>query len=142
MHKLKKVTIADAYAVPLITDNIDRLVGSKYFSTVDMTKSYWQLPLDEKGWQAAAFVTRSVQYSYTCPAMGLLSSRACLQIVLGDVVSGLRRKSLLIYLDDVIVFSTTIEQHIERLRKGFERYRKANLELNTKKCELLKREIK
>ena len=142
MRELNKVTIADAYPVPSISDNIDQLAGSKYFSTVDMTKSYWQVPLDEKGQEAATFVTRSGQYSYTCLAMGLLNSAASLQRVLGDVMSGLQWKSVLIYLDDVIVFSTTIEQHIERLREVLERYRKANLKLNPKKCELLKREIK
>lgn len=57
-------------------------------------------------------------------------------------MSSLQWKSVLIYLDDVIVFSTTIEQHVERLREVLERYKKANSRLNPKKCELLKREIR
>ena len=118
MHRLStinNVTNQDAYPLPRIDKSLDALAGSKYFSTLDLTSGYWQVPLDAEAQERSTFVTRGGLWKWNVLPFGLTSAPATFQRLMEKVFRGLHWKTLLLYLDDVIVIGTSFEQHCERL---------------------------
>ena len=140
-RKLNAVTLQDAYPLPRIDESLDALSGSKYFSTLDLTSGYWQVPLDQDAQDKSAFTTRSGLWKWKVLPFGLTSAPATFQRLMEQVLHGLHWKTLLLYLDDVIVISPDFESHIQRLQDVFERLQDAGLKLKPSKCELLQDEV-
>jgi len=125
------VTIQDAYPLPRIDESLDALAGSKYFTTLDLLSGYWQVPLSPDAQENAAFITRDGLWKWKVLPFGLTSAPATFQ-----------RKTLLIYLNDVIVISPDFKTHVSCLREIFEKLRGAGLKLKPSKCALLQSEVK
>jgi len=104
---LPQITIQDAYPLPRIDESLDALAGSKYFSALDLLSSYWQVPLSPDAQEKAAFITRDGLWKWKVLPFGLTSAPATFQRLMKQVFSGLHWKTLLVYLDDVIVISQT-----------------------------------
>jgi len=121
---------------------MDALAGSKYFSTLDLLSGYWQVPLSPDAQEKAAFITRDGLWKWKVLPFGLTSAPATFQRLMEQVFSGLHWKTLLVYLDDVIVISPDFPTHVDRLREVFERLRGAGLKLKLSKCALLQSEVK
>jgi len=136
-HKLKSVTIQDAYPLPQIDESLDALAGSKYFSMLDLLSKYWQVPLSPDAQEKAVFITRDGLRKWKVLPFGLTSAPATFQRLMEQVLSGLHWKTLLIYLDDVIMISPDFQTHVSHLREVFERLRGAGLKLKPFKCALL-----
>ena len=135
-HKLNEVTTKDAYPLPRIDDSLDALGGSRLFSTLDLTSGYWQVELDESAKEKAAFTTRSGLWEWEVLPFGLTSAPSTFERLMETVLRGLHWKTLLIYLDDIIVFSQDLETHLERLEEVFQRLTSAGLKLKPSKCSL------
>ena len=138
---LNDVTDKDAYPLPRIDDSLDALAGSTLFSTLDLTSGYWQIPLDEDAQNKSAFVTRNGLWKWKVLPFGLTSAPATFERMMETVLRGLHWRTLLIYLDDIVVFSTSVSDHCKRLAQVFERLRSANLKLKPKKCHLFKDKV-
>jgi len=132
-RKLNSVTIQEAYPLPRIDKSMDALAGSKYFSTLDLLSSYWQVLLSPDAQEKAAFITRDGLWKWKVLPFGLTSAPATFQRLMEQVLSGLHWKTLLVYLDDVIVISPDFQTHVDRLREVFERLRGAGLKLKPSK---------
>lgn len=141
-RRLNAVTRKDAYPLPRIDDSLDALAGSVLFSTLDLLSGYWQVPLDQDAQDKAAFVTRGGLWKWKVLPFGLTSAPASFERLMEQVLKGLQWKNLLLYLDDIIVFSTDFDTHLERLETVLQRFRTANLKLKPSKCELLQKEVK
>ena len=141
-RQLNAVTRKDAYPLPRIDDSLDALAGSVYFSTLDLLSGYWQVPMDEDAQEKSAFVTRGGLWKWKVLPFGLTSAPATFERLMEQVLKGLQWKSLLLYLDDIIVFSADFETHLARLKVVLERFKGANLKLKPSKCELLQKEVK
>lgn len=141
-RRLNSVTIKDAYPIPHINDSLDALAGSRYYSTLDLLSGYWQVPLGADAQNKAAFITRGGLWKWKVLPFGLTSAPATFERLMETVLRGLHWKSLLVYLDDVIVFSTNIQEHCDRLASVLERLRAAGLKLKPSKCELFRSEVK
>ena len=141
-RQLNAVTRKDAYPLPRIDDSLDALSGSAYFSTLDLVSGYWQVPLDQDAQEKAAFTTRGGLWKWRVLPFGLTSAPATFERLMEQVLKGLQWKSLLLYLDDVIVFSPDFETHLDRLGTVFARFRQANLKLKPSKCELLQQQVR
>jgi len=102
-RKLNSVTIQDAYPLPRIDESLDALAGSKYFSTLDFLSGYWQVPLSPDAQEKVAFITRDGLRKWKVLPFGSTSAPATFQRLMEQVLSGLHWKTLLIYLDDVIL---------------------------------------
>ena len=140
-RKLNDVTVKDAYPLPRIDSCLDCLASAKLFSTLDLQSGYWQLQLEEKDRSKTAFITKYGLYEYTALPFGLCGAPSTFQRCMEMVLRGLQWKTLLIYLDDIIIISSNVEEHFKRLEEVFERLKEAGLKLKPSKCHLFKEEV-
>ena len=139
---VNSVTRQDAYPLPRIDDSLDALSGSVYFSTLDLVSGYWQVPLDENAQEKSAFVTRGGLWKWKVLPFGLTSAPATFERLMERVLHGLQWSSLLLYLDDVIIFSPDFSTHLQWLEVVLQRLQSAQLKLKPSKCALLQTEVK
>ena len=141
-RKMNDATIKDAHPLPRIDDTLESLYGAQYFTTLDLKSGYWQVPIKEEDKEKTAFRTSSGQlYEFNQLPFGLCNAPATFSRLMDRTLAGLAWNICLYYLDDIIVFSSTWAEHIERLRAVFERLRRANLKLGAHKCNLAAREV-
>ena len=133
-RELNKVTRKDVYPLPRIDDTVDALNGAKFLSAFDMLSGYWQVPLSPGDAQKTAFVTHEGLYEWTCMPFGLTGAPATFQRMMDTVLAGLKWQCCLVYLDDVVVFSRTFDDHLRDLRLIFNRLFEAGLKLKPSKC--------
>ena len=138
---LNKLTIKDSYPLPRIDDSLDALTGARWFSTLDLKSGYHQVPMAKEDKPKTAFSCGSGLWQFQVMPFGLCKAPATFERLMEAVLGGLHWNSVLVYLDDVIIFGKTFEEELERLQEVFERFRGANLKLNTKKCHLFQREV-
>jgi len=141
-RKLNSATIQSAYPLPRIDESLDALAGSKYFSMLDLLSGYWQVPLSSDAQEKAAFITRDGLWKWKVLPFGLTFASATFQGLMEQVFSGLHWKTLLVYLDHIIVISPDFPTHVSRLQKVFEQLRGASLKLKPSKCTLLQPKVK
>ena len=140
-RQLNAATVKDAHPLPRI-DDLDALHGAKWFSTVDLKSGYWQVPISEQDKAKTAFRTSSGQlFEFNQVPFGLCNAPATFSRLMDRVLSGLHWETCLFYLDDIIVFSSTWEEHLARLRWVFERLRHAKLKLGAAKCTFAAKEV-
>jgi transposase InsO family protein len=140
-RRINALSESDAYPLPRIDDSLDALGGNHYFSTLDMTSGYWQVELEEETKEKSAFVTRSGLWQWRVLPFGLTTAPSTFERLMETVMRGLQWKTLLVYLDDLIVFSKDLKTHLERLEEVFKRLRRANLKLKPSKCKLFTQEV-
>ena len=139
---LNAATVKDAHRLPRIDDLLDALHGARWFSTLNLKSGYWQVPITECDKAKTAFRTSSGQlYEFNQVPFGICNAPATFSRLMDRVLSGLHWEMCLFYLDDIIVFSSTWEEHLARLRQVFERLRHANLKLGAEKCTFAAKEV-
>lgn len=140
---LNKRTIKDSYALPRIEDILDTLSGSKFFSILDMKSGYHLVEIEEAHKHRTAFTVGPIGfYEFNCLPFSLLNSPATYQRIMEECLGDLNTKICMIYLDDVIIFADSFEEHLERLYLIFNRLRECNLKMNAKKCKLFQKQVK
>lgn len=141
-RKLNDKTVGDKFPLPNITDILDHLGRAVYFSTLDLASGYHQIEIEEKDRHKTAFVTETGQYHFKRMAFGLKNAPSTFQRCMNHILADLLQDTCLVYLDDIIVYSVSLEEHLIKLRKVFDRLRDANLKISLDKCEFLKHSIK
>ena len=134
-RRLNSVTRKDSYPLPRIDDALDALNGTKYFSTMDLMSGYWQVEMDPDSREHTAFTTYGGLYEFLVLPFGLTNAPSTYQRLMECVLRNLTYKICLIYLDDILVYSRTFENHLDHLRQVFDRLRHANLKLKPSKCK-------
>ena len=142
LRTLNARTEKDAYSLPRIEDSLDSLNGAKIFSSLDLKSGYWQVELKEESIPLTAFTVGPLGF-YECVRMpfGLTNAPATFQRLMENCLGDLHLRSCIIYLDDIIIFSKTPEEHVHRLSQVFEKLAAAGLKLKPSKCEFFKTEI-
>ena len=141
-RQLNAATVKDAHPLPRIDDLLDALHGAKGFSTLDLKSGYWQVPIMEQDKAMTAFRTSSGQLiEFNQVPFGLCNTPATFSRLKDRVLAGLHWETCLFYLDDIIVFSSTWEEHLARLREVIERLRHAKLKLGAAKCTFAAKEV-
>ena len=117
--------------------------GAVWFSTLDLKSGYWQVELEEEAKPLTAFTMGPLGF-WECERMpfGLTNAPATFQRLMESCLGELHLNWCIIYLDDIIVFSRTPEEHVHRLRAVFEKLKAAGLKLKPSKCDFFKKEIK
>lgn len=140
---LNDVTEKDGHPIPRIGDSLDALAGATVFSTLDMTSGYHQVEVAVEDRDKTAFVTgRGHHLRYVTMPFGLCNAPSTFQRLMERVLQGLVWKTVVVYLDDVVVYSRTPEEHLRHLAEVIERFRAHNLKLKPRKCELFKAEVR
>ena len=139
LRKLNNQTIKDAQSVPRIEDSLDCLNGAAIFMSLDLQSGYWQVEMTEDSKPLTAFTVGPLGF-YECVQMpfGLTNALTTFQYLMETCLGEMHLKWCIIYLDNIIVFSKTPEEHIERLRGVFEKLAAAGLRLKPSKCEFFK----
>ena len=137
-RRLNSVTRKDAMPLPRIDDMIDRLAKARYFTKLDFTSGYYQVPLSAESREKTAFVTPDGHYEWNVMGMGLTNAPATFQRLMYKVLGGLLWTNSMAYLDDIVIFSDSFEQHLSDLREVFSRIQKAKLKIKPPKCSFAK----
>ena len=135
-------TVRDAYPLPRIDEALDALCHAKYFSCLDLTSGYHQVKVASKDQPKTAFISPMGLYEFNRMPFGLTNAPATFQRLMTTVFGDMNFDSVLLYLDDIIVFSATVEEHVARLSKVFSRLREHGLKLKPSKCHLLQSSVK
>ncbi|GJP52878.1 hypothetical protein CLOM_g11964, partial [Closterium sp. NIES-68] len=106
---LNRVTIKSRYPIPRADELIDQLCGAKFFSKIDLRGSYHQIRVNEADYYKTAFRTRYESYEYTVMPFGLTNAPSTFQLAMNDVFWPLLYKCVIVYLDDIVIYSTTWE---------------------------------
>ena len=109
---------------------------------MDLQSGYFQVALEEESKEKTAFITHAGLYEFNVMAFGLCGAPSCFERLMECVLRGLHWKIALIYLDDVLVYSRTFDDHLHRLRLVFDRFRAAGLKLKPKKCFFGRKKVK
>ncbi|CAF4749152.1 unnamed protein product [Rotaria magnacalcarata] len=141
-RKLNSATIRDAYPIPRIDDTLDSLQEAKFVSTLALRSGYWQVEMDKNSREKTAFVTHKGLFEFNVMSFGLTSAPATFQRLMDIVLAGLKWQYCLVYIDDVVIFSPTFEQHIKDLEKVFQALQSANLTLKASKYQVCRREMR
>ena len=136
-RQLNDATRKDAYPLLRTVDCLDAMSGSHWFSTFDLRSSYHPVALDPSDVDKTAFITRRGMYRFRTMPFGLCNAGATFQRLMDLTLTGLNLEVCLAYLDDIIIFSRTPEQHLVRLEQVLERHRRVNLKLKPNKCCLM-----
>lgn len=140
-RRLNEITIADNYPLPNISEILDQLGNSKYFSVLDLTSGFHQIPVAEEDVEKTAFSTPYGHYEFTKMPFGLKNAPACFQRLMNTVLSGLQGVKCFVYLDDIVIYGKTLHEHNQKLIEVFEQLRRSNLKLQMNKCEFLKKDV-
>ena len=142
-RKLNDQVIKDKFPLPSIASLLDRLQGSKVFSTLDLKSAYHQILLDKKDRHKSAFTCHKGLFQYKRVPMGLTLSanyqQRHIEIALRDCIN---KGFCQAYLDDVIIHSNNDQEHLEHIRQVFECLRKYSLKVKRSKCDLMKKSLK
>jgi transposase InsO family protein len=131
---LNSVTTVPVYPIPDVKANLSLMAGSRYFTLLDIENAYWNIPIREEDKDKTGFVTPFGSFRYEKMAFGLSGAPSTFQRVMDAMLVGLRDVEVLVYLDDLLLFSETIEDHVRKMRLVFERVREANFKLSVAKC--------
>ena len=135
-------TKKDSYLLPQIQKNIESLVGAGYFSCLDLKAGFWQIAKDEASKQYTSFTVGDLGFfECECMPFGLCNALAMSHRLIQNCLGKLNLTYCLIYLDDIIVFLKTEEEHLHWLHIVFMHFRQHHLKLKLTKCAFFKSEI-
>ena len=140
-RKVNEKTVGDAYPLPDVTEILDQLGQSKYFSCIDMVMGYHQIEVAEQDRAKTAFSTKEGHWEYKRLPFGLKTAPATFQRMMNVVLSGLTGSRCFVFLDDIVVYARSLAEHDSKLREVFDRIRENNLKLKPEKCEFLRKEV-
>ena len=140
-RRLNALVKPDGFPMPRVQECLDAVAGAKYFSSLDLTSGYFQIPLKEEDIPKSAFACKFGHYEMTRMAFGLNNSASTFQRVIELVLQGLQWETCLVYIDDIIVYAPDLKQHMERLEEVLSRIKEAGLKLKPDKCNLLQEEV-
>ena len=141
-RKLNSVTKKDSYPLPNIQDIFDTMTGSSVFTTLDLKSGYWQVPMSEDAKEKTGFVCHRGLFHFKRMPFGLSNAPATFQRLMNHVLASYIGKSVMVYLDDIVIFSRSQEEHDRHVAEVFETLQQAGLTVKLSKCEFSQPEVK
>ncbi|XP_034560089.1 uncharacterized protein LOC117827597 [Notolabrus celidotus] len=139
---LNSRTIPDQYTTPRIDEALDCLSGSKWFSVLDLRSGYYQIAMKEEDKEKTAFICPLGFYQFERMPQGITGAPATFQRLMEKAVGDMNLLQVLVYLDDLIVFGRTLEEHEERLLKVLDRLQEVGLKISVDKCQFCQTKVK
>ncbi|CAF3398661.1 unnamed protein product [Rotaria sp. Silwood2] len=135
-RRLNAITIKDAFPLPRIDEIFDQLSDATYYTKFDFKSGYFQVPLSKEDRPKTAFSTRDNHYQFTVLPQGITNGPATFQRVINHILGPTRWKYALAYIDDVIIYSNTFQEHLSHLNEICHILKEARFRLNPEKCEI------
>ena len=135
-RSLNQVTVPDRYPLPNIEANLQNMAGSKYFSALDISQAYHCIEMDDASKPLTAFISPLGTFQFTRLPFGLRNAPSLFSRFIKLALQSLPSRFLSAYMDDVIIYSQTIEEHIEHLRRVLDVLLQHGLKLRLKKCKI------
>lgn len=139
---LNAITVKNRYPLPLISDLFDRLSGAQVFTSLDFNSGYNQIRVRESDIEKTAFVSRYGLYEYMVLPFGLTGAPSTFSMVMNNLFKDVLDKFVIVYLDDILIYSRTEEEHLEHLQYVLDLLRKNKFYCKRKKCDFMKARIK
>jgi TolA-binding protein len=131
---LNKITKSDRYPLPRIDEMLESFRTANWFSTIDLASGYWQVEMEEEDKEKTAFISHQGLYEFNVMPFGLKNAPGTFQRLMNYILQDYLGKFVAVYLDDIIIYSKTYEQHIDHVKLVLEALRKAILKIKLKKC--------
>jgi len=132
---LNKATVKNRYPLPRIDDLFHRLSGAKVFSRIDLGSGYYQIRIVEGDEEKTACRTRYDSYEFMVMPFGLTNAPATFYTLMNDIFREWLNDFVVVYIEDILIYSSSLEEHAEHLRKVFQRLRENKLYVKLEKCE-------
>ena len=139
-RKVYSVTVPDPFPLPRVEDLLDRVGKAKFLTKLVMTRGYYQVPLDDSSIPVSAFATPFGHFQWRFMPFGLRNAPATFSRFVSKLLTGLETFAVA-YLNDVIIFSDSCEEHLKHMKLVFLRIRDARLTLNSQKCHFAAAEV-
>lgn len=136
-RKLNEKTIDDSFPIPNITEMIDSLSGAKFFSTLDLTSGFYQMKLHPDDTAKTGFSTSSNHFEWKRVPFGLKNAPGSFQRLMSIILGDLSPLQIGIYIDDIVIASKTLQEHLEKLKLVFDKLTAHHLKLKPSKCKFL-----
>jgi hypothetical protein len=133
-RKVNAISENDAFPLPRVDDLIELIGRAKFITKIDISKAFWQIPLSQESQSISSFITPFGLYHFTVMPFGLASSGCTFQRLMQKVLVGLQAFASA-YLDDIIIFSDTWDEHLIHIQKVFDRIKSAGLTIKKAKCD-------
>eukprot|EP00253_Pinus_taeda_P011178 PITA_11178 len=140
-RQLNKLTIKNKYPLPRIDELFDQVKGATVFSKIDLRSSYHQIRIKEEDIAKTTFRTRYGHYEFVVLPFGLTNAPATFMCLMNSIFHQYLDRFVLIFIDDILVYSRTVEEHQEHLRKVLQTLREHQLYAKFSKCDFFKEEI-
>ena len=138
---LNKVTVKNKYPIPLIADLFDQLGRAKFFTKLDLRSGYYQVRIAEGDEPKTTCVTRYGSYEFLVMPFGLTNAPATFCTLMNKIFHPFMDKFVVVYLDDIVIYSNTLEEHVDHLRKVFQLLRQNELYVKKEKCSFALGEV-
>ena len=139
---LNKVTVKNKYPVPNAADLFDRLTKASYFTKLDLRSGYWQVRIAVGDESKTTCVTRYGSFEFLVMPFGLTNAPATFCNLMNDVLYEYLDRFVVVYLDDIVIYSNSFEEHLLHLREVLAKLRKEKLYIKKEKCEFCRKEVK
>jgi hypothetical protein len=132
---LNKAMVKNKYMLPRIDDLFDRLSRAKVFSRIDLRSRYYQIRIAEGDEEKTAYCTKYGSYKFLVMPFGLTNAPATFCTLVNDIFREWLNDFVIVYIDNILIYSGSLEEHAEHLRKVFQRLRENKLYAKLEKCE-------
>ena len=138
---LNRITVKNSYPLPRVDELFDRLQGARYFSKIDLRSGYHQIRIVPEDVPKTAFRTRYGHYEFLVLPFGLTNAPATFMHLMHQALRPLLDECALVFLDDILIYSKTLEEHKQHVRRVLDALREQKLYAKESKCEFFKHEV-
>ena len=139
---LNKITVKNKYPLPRIDQLMDSLAGAKVFTSLDLQSGYHQIRITPEDVSKTAFRTPFGHYQFKVLSFGLTNAPATFQAAMNDMLRPLLGKSVVVYIDDILIYSKDATEHVSHVKQVLELLRANHYHIKLPKCEFEQKEVK
>ena len=139
---LNKATKKMHYPLPRMDDVLESFQGATYFSALDLKETYWSIRMTDEDKEKTAFITQDGLYEWNVMPFGLANAPAYWSKLMDAVFGGMKYQCLVYFIDDILIFSNSYDEHLRDIARVFQRLRNANLRVKLSKCSFFTKEVK